>query len=121
MPLVHSRGFLNRIDDRRQAIRDLFVTESMDERDSPWLIFGVENLDQLHKLFGFKFGPDFDADWIFYATAIFNMSPVEITGSIANPRHVRAHVVPPLATRDASRLSLFVAQMERFMRREKVD
>ena len=106
---------LHSFDQRRQALGNFIGSKAANQSDSTGLVLGVECFDQIQNFARRELGTDLDSDRVLDSLEIFNMSPIEMASAIADPRKVRAHVVPTVSARHAAGLSLFVVKMQAFM------
>src|SRR4029079_8690296 len=85
----HDSSFtLDRTDERRQKITDLFGTEAANQRQPARFVVGIEDIDQSEKIVSLQCRTALQSDRIFNSARIFDMRVVMLTCPIANPNHM---------------------------------
>ena len=77
-----------------QAVADFFRAEAGDQGQTAWFVVWVEDADQSFHLIKIVLGPDLDPDRVMHPPEELHMRPVELAGTLADPKHMGRAVVP---------------------------
>ena len=119
-PHHRAAGLGHRADQLRQLVHDLVGAEPADQRQPPWLVLRVENIDQTQQPIGLEAWSALETDRIANTAAELDMRVVGLAGAIADPEHVARCRVPFAGRRIEPGHCLLEAQQQSLVARVEI-
>ncbi len=112
--------FLHGTDELRQAVGNLVVAETADQRQTTGLVCRVQRVDQLDQIIRRQRWSALQADRVLDAAEIFHMRMVELTRAVADPDHVARRGIPVTGGRIDAGQRLFVTEQQSLVAGEEI-